>query len=146
MFNDISIIIPVYHAKNTLKKTLKSILVQKLNNDKLKIEIILSVDDQKDYSEFIKSNFSVDMKVNDTFDLVCSCIEQVYSEEESWAAADCTKKEMNEFLEQLNTTQFQKIEKFFETMPKLSHTIKVLNPKTKVESDVVLEGLTAFFG
>ena len=57
MFNDISIIIPVYHAKNTLKKTLKSILVQKLNNDKLKIEIILSVDDQKDYSEFIKSNF-----------------------------------------------------------------------------------------
>ena len=96
--------------------------------------------------EFIKSNFSVDMKVNDTFDLVCSCIEQVYSEEESWAAADCTKKEMNEFLEQLNTTQFQKIEKFFETMPKLSHTIKVLNPKTKVESDVVLEGLTAFFG
>ena len=96
--------------------------------------------------EFIKSNFSVDMKVNDTFDLVCSCIEQVYSEEESWAAADCTKKEMNEFLEQLNTTQFQKIEKFFETMPKLSHTIKVLNPNTKVESDVVLEGLTAFFG
>ena len=96
--------------------------------------------------EFIKSNFSVDMKVNDTFDLVCSCIEQVYSEEESWAAADCTKKEMNEFLEQLNTTQFQKIEKFFETMPKLSHTIKVLNPKTKVESDVLLEGLTAFFG
>ena len=95
--------------------------------------------------EFIKSNFTVDMKVNDTFDLVCSCIEQVYSEEESWSAADCTKKEMNEFLEQLNTTQFQKIEKFFETMPKLSHTIKVLNPNTKVQSDVVLEGLTAFF-
>ena len=96
--------------------------------------------------EFVKNNFSVDMQVDDTFDLVCSCIEQVYSEEESWAAADCTKKEMNEFLEQLNTTQFQKIEKFFETMPKLSHTIKVLNPNTKVESDVVLEGLTAFFG
>ena len=95
--------------------------------------------------EFIKSNFNVDMKVNDTFDLVCSCIEQVYSEEESWSASDCTKKEMNEFLEQLNTTQFQKIEKFFETMPKLSHTIKVLNPNTKVQSDVVLEGLTAFF-
>ena len=95
--------------------------------------------------EFIKSNFTVDMKVDDTFDLVCSCIEQVYSEEESWSAADCTKKEMNEFLEQLNTTQFQKIEKFFETMPKLSHTIKVLNPNTKVQSDVVLEGLTAFF-
>ena len=97
-------------------------------------------------NEFIKSNFNAqDIKVDDTFELIASCIDQVYSEEESWTQADCTKKEMNEFLEQLNTTQFQKIEKFFETMPKLSHTIKVLNPNTKVQSDVVLEGLTAFF-
>ena len=96
--------------------------------------------------EFVKNNFNADMQVNDTFDLVISCIEQVFSEEESWAASDCTKKELNEFLEQLDSNQFKKIEQFFETMPKLSHTIKVLNPKTKVESDVVLEGLTAFFG
>ena len=61
-------------------------------------------------NEFIKSNFTAnEIKPEDTFDLIISCIEQVYSEEESWAAADCTKKEMNEFLEQLNTTQFQKI-------------------------------------
>ena len=77
--------------------------------------------------------------------MVCSCIEQVYSEEESWAAADCTKKELLEFLEQLDSSQFKKIETFFETMPKLSHSIKVTNPKTKVESAVLLEGLASFF-
>ena len=96
--------------------------------------------------EFVKSNFNVEMKVDDTFDMVCSCIEQVYSEEESWAAADCTKKELLEFLEQLDSSQFKKIETFFETMPKLSHTFKVINPNTKVESDITLEGLNAFFG
>ena len=96
--------------------------------------------------EFVKSNFNVEMKVDDTFDMVCSCIEQVYSEDESWAAADCTKKELLEFLEQLDSSQFKKIETFFETMPKLSHTFKVTNPNTKVESDITLEGLNAFFG
>ena len=82
--------------------------------------------------EFVKNNFSVDMQVDDTFDLVCSCIEQVFSEEESWAASDCTKKELHEFLEQLDSGQFKKIEQFFETMPKLSHTLNVTNPNTKV--------------
>ena len=97
-------------------------------------------------NEFIKTNFSVDeMKVDDTFDMVVSCIEQVYSEEESWSAADCTKDEMQDFLEQLDSNQFKKIEKFFETMPRLSHTFKVTNPNTKVESDVTLEGLNSFF-
>ena len=91
--------------------------------------------------EFVKNNFNADMQVNDTFDLVISCIEQVFSEEESWAASDCTKKELNEFLEQLDSNQFKKIEQFFETMPKLSHTIKVTNPKTKVVNNIVLEGL-----
>ena len=95
--------------------------------------------------EVVKSNFNVEMKVDDTFDMVCSCIEQVYSEEESWAASDCTKKELLEFLEQLDSSQFKKIETFFETMPKLSHTFKVVNPNTKVESDITLEGLNAFF-
>jgi hypothetical protein len=100
-------------------------------------------------SEFIKSNFSVDatsVTVDETFELISSCIEQIYNEEESWSASDYTKKELLEFLEQLNSKQFKEIEKFFETMPKLSHTLTVKNPNTGVESDVVLEGLTAFFG
>lgn len=98
-------------------------------------------------TEFIKSNFATgnEMTVDDTFDLISACVDQVYTEEESWAAVDCTKKELNEFLEQLSSKQFKQIERFFETMPKLSHTIKVKNPKTEVESEVVLEGLSAFF-
>ena len=97
--------------------------------------------------EFVKSNFVVgeEISVDDTFDMIISCIEQIYSEEESWAASDSTKKELKEFLEQLTSQQFKDIEKFFETMPKLSHTIKVKNPNTEVESEVVLEGLTSFF-
>jgi len=98
-------------------------------------------------SEFIKSNFSTSetIGVDDTFDLISSCIEQVYTEEESWSASDCTKKELREFLEQLSSKQFKEIEKFFDTMPKLSHKLKVKNPNTGVESEVVLEGLTSFF-
>ncbi len=99
-------------------------------------------------NEFIKNNFAsaTDMNVDDTFDLIASCIDQVYSEEESWTSADCTKKELKQFLEQLDSKQFKAIEKFFETMPKLSHTVKVINPNTKVESEIVLEGLQNFFG
>jgi DNA phosphorothioation-dependent restriction protein DptG len=97
--------------------------------------------------EFIKNNFaSAEMGVDDTFDMISSCIEQVYSEEESWTAEDCTKKELSQFLDQLNSSQFKEIEKFFETMPKLSHKVKVTNPNTKVESEIVLEGLQNFFG
>ena len=97
--------------------------------------------------EFIKSNFDLDEKnqMDQSFDLIAQCIDKIYSEEEVWTAEDCTKKEMSDFLESLNSSQFKEIETFFETMPKLSHTLKVTNPKTKVESEVVLEGLASFF-
>ena len=99
-------------------------------------------------SEFIKNNFSSveNMNVDDTFDLIASCVDQVYSEEESWASEECTKKELNNFIESLNSNQFKEVEKFFETMPKLSHTVKVTNPNTKVESEIKIEGLQSFFG
>ena len=98
--------------------------------------------------QFIKNNFDFNEKnqMDQSFQLIASCIDKIYSEEEVWATADCTKKEVNDFLEQMNSGQFKLIETFFETMPKLSHTISVTNPKTKVESDVVLEGLASFFG
>ena len=96
--------------------------------------------------EFVKTNFSgEEITVEGTFDLIASCVEQVFNEEESWSASDCTKKEMTEFLEQLSSKQFKEIEKFFETMPKLSHTVKVKNPNTGVENEILLEGLNAFF-
>ena len=97
--------------------------------------------------EFIKTNFNVgDLSVDDTFKLIASCIEQVYSEEESWAGSDCTKKELSDFVGSLNSKQFKDVEKFFDTMPKLSHKVKVKNPNTDVESEIVLEGLQSFFG
>ena len=98
--------------------------------------------------EFVKNNFATaaDVSVDDTFDLISSCIDQVYSEEESWTAADCTKKELSQFVESLNSNQFKEIETFFETMPKLSHKVKVINPNTKKENEIVLEGLQNFFG
>jgi citrate lyase gamma subunit len=97
--------------------------------------------------QFIKNNF--DMSSNNameqSFELVASCVDKIYNEEEVWAAADVTKKELMEFLDQMNSSQFKEIEKFFETMPKLSHTVKVKNPNTNVESEVILEGLSSFF-
>ena len=97
--------------------------------------------------EFIKNNFDFndENSMDQSFNLIASCVNNIFSEDEVWAAEDCTKKEIKEFLEQMNSAQFKDIEKFFETMPKLSHTIKVTNPKTKVESEVVLEGLASFF-
>jgi hypothetical protein len=97
--------------------------------------------------QFIKSNFDFAStnNVEQSFDLIASCIDQIFTEEESWAAKDVPKKEINDFLEQMNSSQFKKIEKFFETMPKLSHEIKIKNPNTGVESTVVLEGLSSFF-
>ena len=96
--------------------------------------------------EFIKNNFDLKEQsaMDQSFELIASCIGTIFTEDEVWAA-DCTKKELNEFLESMNSSQFKDIEKFFETMPKLSHTVKVKNPKTKKESDVVIEGLASFF-
>ena len=97
--------------------------------------------------QFIKNNFDFDEKnaMDQSFDLIATCIDKVFTEEEVWAVEDCSKKEIVEFLEQMNSSQFKEIEKFFETMPKLSHTIKVKNPKTKKENEVVIEGLAGFF-
>ena len=98
--------------------------------------------------QFIKNNFDMTDETNleQSFDLIVDCIDQIYTEEEVWAAADCTKKELKNFLEQMNSAQFREIEKFFTTMPKLSYKVSVTNPNTNVESEVVLEGLASFFG
>jgi len=98
--------------------------------------------------QFIDNNFDVGGEVNleKSFELIASSIETVYNDEEVWSASDCTKKELVAFLEQMNTVQFKKVEKFFETMPKLSHEVTFINPKTKKENTVLLEGLTSFFG
>jgi hypothetical protein len=97
--------------------------------------------------QFIKNNFDLSSNnaMEQSFELVASCVDKIYNEDEVWTASDVTKKELMEFLDQMNSSQFKQIEKFFETMPKLSHTVTVKNPVTDVESEVVLEGLSSFF-
>ena len=129
---------------------LDSIKVQKTRGHKN----IVKLDDQysmklkyPSLDEFIDSNFesNEESDVDKSMNMITSCIEMVYDKEESWAASDSTQQELEEFIEQLNSKQFKSIENFFETMPKLSHKVKVTNPTTEVESDVVLEGLASFF-
>ena len=81
-------------------------------------------------------------------ELIGSCVLQIYEDkgEKVYQGKDQTKKELTEFIESMNTAQFKKVQKFFDTMPKLKHTVKVKNPKTKKSSDITLNGLNDFFG
>jgi len=96
--------------------------------------------------QFIKENFNVeDVGFEESFDLISSCVDQIFNEEETWTESDFTKKEMVAFLEGLGSKQFKQIEQFFVTMPKLYHEVKVINPNTKKENVIALEGLASFF-
>ena len=89
-----------------------------------------------------------DINPSNMLDVISTCILQIYEKkgEKTYDPKDQTKKELTEFIEQLNTKQFKDVQKFFETMPKLKHEITVKNPKTKKESKVTLTGLNDFFG
>ena len=113
-------------------------------NDDLMMEMRYPTLDQ-----FIKSNFDFTDKKNQleqSLDLIASCVDKIYNEEEVWTSQDVTKKEIIDFIENMNSSQFRMVEKFFETMPKLEHKLKIKNPNTKVESEVTLAGLADFFG
>ena len=148
---DVNIVCPDDEVTEVaIKIDLEDIKVQRDENHTNQIKLDDSLMMEMKYpslDEFIKNNFDFNDKnqMDQSFQLIASCIDKVYSEDEAWATADCTKKEVNEFLESMNSSQFKEIEAFFTTMPKLSHTINVKNPKTKVESEVVLEGLASFF-
>ena len=81
-------------------------------------------------------------------EVISSCILQIYEEEgkKVYDPKDQTRKELTEFIEQLNTKQFKDVQNFFNTMPRLKHVVKVKNPKTKKESEITLTGLNDFFG
>jgi hypothetical protein len=88
-----------------------------------------------------------DINPGNMLDVISTCILQIYEKngEKTYDPKDQTKKEVIEFIEQLNTKQFREVQKFFETMPKLKHEITIKNPKTKKESKVTLTGLNDFF-
>ena len=98
--------------------------------------------------QFIDANFDSEQELNSvsqSLQMLSTCIDMIYDNEESWDAADNSPEELNEFSEQLNTKQFKEVETFFETMPKLEHIVEVTNPKTGKASKVKLEGLASFF-
>ena len=102
------------------------------------------------FTQFAENNFLAtkvkeDQLIDKAFENVCECIDQIYNSDEAWSASDCTKKELLEFIEQLSSNQFQTIENFFTTMPKLVYKTKVKNPETKKDNDIVIEGLSNFF-
>ena len=101
-------------------------------------------------NQFVNNNFTVDddpeSVVDKTFQVVADCIDTVYTEEDAWDANDYSSSERMDFVNQLSSKQYKQVEKFFDTMPKLSHTIEVVNPNTKQKNSIVLEGLADFFG
>ena len=91
-------------------------------------------------------NDSSEDVVDKTFQVVADCIDTVFNKEESWDSTDYSPQERLDFIKQLSSKQYKEVERFFATMPKLSHTIEVVNPNTKKKSSIVLEGLADFFG
>ena len=89
-----------------------------------------------------------DITADNMLDVIVTCIDKIYDKkgEEVYDSKDSSKKELMDFVEQMNTTQFQDVQAFFDSMPKLRHEITVVNPKTKVENKVALSGLNDFFG
>jgi hypothetical protein len=134
----------------TVTIDLEDIQVQTNENhtNKIKLDDTLMMEMKyPSLEQFISNNFDFegDTDINQSFELIASCIDKIYNEDDVWSTDDCTKKEVVDFLEQMSSTQFKEIEQFFETMPKLSHTIEITNPSTKVKSTIVLEGLSSFF-
>ena len=81
----------------------------------------------------------------DGLDIIIGCIDQIFDGEDVTESSECTPKELKEFIESLTQRQFNKVSKFFETMPKLQHKFDVVNPNTKKSSTYTLEGLQSFF-
>jgi hypothetical protein len=147
---EVNIICPDDEITNVVVKIdIDSIKVETNEEHSNKVKVDASIMMEMKYpslDQFIKNNFDFTNNAMDqSFELIASCIDKIYTEDEVWSAADVTKKEIIDFIEQMNSSQFKEIEKFFETMPKLSHKVKVTNPNTEVESEVVIEGLASFF-
>jgi len=101
-------------------------------------------------NQFVENNFSTGDKseevVNKTFKVIADCMDTIYTEEDAWDVNDYSPSERLDFVEKLSSKQYKEVEKFFATMPKLSHTFEVINPNTKQKNSIVLEGLADFFG
>jgi hypothetical protein len=140
------------------------------DDNETQVEVEINIDDikivkEKDHSDLIdlENGYFIKMKyptmkyimhkktdneksvIDSTFEYAVECIDQIYNDEEVWESANSTHKELSEFVENLNTKQYQKLQNFFNTMPKLKHSVNITNPKTGVKSEVTIEGLANFF-
>ncbi len=95
---------------------------------------------------FIEAEFlEKDIKTEEVFNFIADSIEQIFDEEEVYDSSTTSKKEFREFVEGLTTKQFEAIQTFYETMPKLQHKFEVTNPNTGVKCEYTIEGLQNFF-
>ena len=125
---------------------LESIEVEFQEDHSTKIELTDEIGIEMGYPTFEFLNFKADeTEVNQLFDIIGSSIVRVYEGETVYEKADFSKKDLKVFLESLTIEQFLRVQKFFETMPRLRHKIEVINPKTKKKNEITLEGLQAFF-
>lgn len=111
----------------------------KLNDD---VSIVMKYPSME---TFVKNNITGQSSLDTVFDLSADCINQIVEGEDVFESKSFSKKELLEFMDSMDSIQFQSIQKFFETMPKLSHKVLITNPKTNVESEVIIEGLNNFF-
>ena len=135
------------YAKVELDLTEVQVQVDEEHNPKIELTDDMGMIMTYPNIDSMASTGITNINASNMLDIIVSCIEQIYDKggEEVHMAVDSTKKELLEFIEQLNTKQFAEVQKFFDTMPKLTKTVTVKNPKTKKETEVVLTGLNDFF-
>jgi hypothetical protein len=135
------------YAKAEIDLTEIQVQVDEEHNSKVELTDEMGIIMQYPNMDSMSAVGITDINASNMLDVIVNCIEQIYDKggEEVHMAVDSTKKELLEFFEQLNTTQFAEVQKFFDTMPKLTYTVEIENPKTKVKSKVTLNGLNDFF-
>ena len=136
------------YAKVEVDLTKIEVQVDDAHTNKIELSDVMGVIMKYPTIASFAENGIEDMTPSNMIDVIVTCISQIYDKkgEEVFESKDSTKKELVEFVEQMNTKQFADVQKFFDTMPQLKHEITVKNPKTKKESKVVLSGLNDFFG
>ncbi len=114
---------------------------------KLSTEVIMTMG-YPSLDTFVKMNFMDEdnIQVDQIFEMAADCVKTITDTEQVYECTDMPREEIIEFFENLSSKQFMMIQDFFETMPKLSHTLKVTNPNTGKDGEIVLEGLASFFG
>ena len=132
-----------------VKVKLDDIEVQMTDNHTNKIYITDSITLYMGYPKLsdLKNYDSDDsVQIQQMFNILNQCVKEIHYGDDIYHKIDITDKDLNQFIEQMTTGQFEKVMEFFNGMPKLRHVIKVTNPNTKKKNEVVVEGLQSFLG